>query len=73
MIFEVPPTDSPVDQGDIIDGCPLHHLESFDRERLLAERELDSVVCTYSRVVVLTQTCDLASEEMLRRVSRCRS
>ena len=63
MIFEAPLPDAPVDQGDIIDGCPLHHLESFDRASLLAERELDSVVSTYSRVLVLTQTCDLARQK----------
>jgi hypothetical protein len=60
MIFDSPPPDAPVDQGDIIDGCPLHHLESFDLATLLAEREPESVVSTYSRVLVLTQTCDLA-------------
>ena len=63
MIFEAPLPDASVDQGDIIDGCPLHHLESFDRASLLAERELDSVVSTYSRVLVLTQTCDLAQKK----------
>ena len=60
MIFDSPTPDALLDQGDIIDGCPLHHLDSFDVETMLAEREPESVVCTYSRVLVLTQTCDLA-------------
>ena len=63
MIFDAPPPDAPVDQANIIDGCPLHHLESFDLATLLAERESDSVVFTYSRVLVLTQTCDLAQQK----------
>lgn len=63
MIFDLPPLDAPIDQGDIIDGCPLHHLESFDLASLLAERELESVVSTYSRIVVLTQTCDLVQKK----------
>ena len=63
MIFDAPPLNAPVDQGDIIDGCPLHHLESFDLASLLAERELESVVSTYSRVLVQTQTCDLAQKK----------
>ena len=60
MIFDTPPPDAPIDQGDIIDGCPLQYLDSFDVATLLAEREPESVVSTYSRILVLTQTCDLA-------------
>ncbi len=30
MIFDSPRPEAPVDQGDIIDGCPLHHVASFD-------------------------------------------
>jgi hypothetical protein len=63
MIFDSPALDDPVDQGDIIDGCPLHHLASFDVADLLAQRAPGSVVCAYSRVVVLTQTCDLAQKK----------
>jgi hypothetical protein len=63
MIFDSPPPDAPVDQGDIIVGCPLHHLASFDVADLLAQRAPDSVVCTYARVLVLTQTCDLAQKK----------
>ena len=63
MIFDSPPLDAPVDQGDIIDGCPLHHLACFDVADLLAQRAPVSVVCTYSRVLVLTQTCDLAQKK----------
>lgn len=62
MIFDSPLPDALVDQGDIIDGCPLHHFESFVLATLLAEREPESVVSTYSRVLVLTQTCDLAQK-----------
>ena len=63
MIFDSPLPDAPVDQGDIIDGCPLHHLESIDLSTLLAEREPGSIVSTYSQVLVLTQTCYLAQKK----------
>ncbi len=63
MIFDLPAPDAPVDQGDIIDGCPLYHIASFDVLDLLAQRAPESIVCTYSRVLVLTQTCDLAQKK----------
>ncbi len=63
MIFESLPPDDPVDQGDVIDGCPFHHVASFGVADLLAQRAPDSVACTYSRVLVLTQTCDLAQKK----------
>jgi hypothetical protein len=44
MIFDTPRLDDPVDQGDIIDGCPLHHVAAFDIADLLAQRARDSVV-----------------------------
>ena len=60
MIFRRPPPDAPVDQGDVIDGCPLVTVSDFD-ERALQTIRVDEAV---GRVVVLTQTCDLANQKV---------
>jgi hypothetical protein len=56
MIYEAPAIDVPLSQGDIIEGCPLF--------RQLANAEvvdLDEMPARWlSRVIVLTQACDLA-------------
>ena len=70
MIFDAPPPDAPVDQGDIIDGCPLHHLESFDLTSLLAERELESVVIHVQPSPCPHPNLRLGSEEEFRRLGR---
>jgi hypothetical protein len=71
MIFDAPLPDAPVDQGDIIDGCPLQHLESFNLATLLAEREPESVVCTYSRVLVaaVREAADMVRQGILKAVN----
>src|SRR5438874_1259144 len=56
MIFTRSADVAPVDQGDIIDGCPLSIVESFDVQEVTPPAH----VSEYSRVYVLTQTCDLA-------------
>src|SRR5687768_6128152 len=59
MIYDRPISDAPIDQGDIIVECPLVRLASFDPENgtpLSSEFDIH-------RVVVLTQTCDLANEK----------
>ena len=59
MIYHVPVPTLSLDQGDIIDGCPILQIAKFD------QRNPDSpqVSCSTHRVVVLTQTCDLANQK----------
>ena len=64
MIFTRPADAAPIDQGDIIDGCPLSLVESFD----LKEVAPPSHVNEYSRIYVLTQTCDLAQRKVSKVV-----
>ena len=60
MIYRQPPPEAPVDQGDVIDGCPLLATLDFD----LASPEAIMVDHTIARVVVLTQACDLANRKV---------
>ena len=62
MIYQRPGTDSRVDQGDIIDDCPILEVSNFDQDGI-EPLELSYGV---SRVVVLTQTCDLANQKTTR-------
>jgi hypothetical protein len=55
----MPPPDNPIDQGDIIDGCPLVTVENYDP----VHPDPVPAAGTRSRVVVLTQTCDLANQK----------
>lgn len=58
-LYRLPaPTDA-IDQGDIIDGCPVLLINNFNIENL---QTLD-VKGPLGRVLVLTQTCDLANEK----------
>src|ERR1700719_1038358 len=59
MIYQQPPPEAADDQGDIIDGCPLLQVTGFDSDNV------DPLEIGYSanRVVVLTQTCDLANNK----------
>jgi len=62
VIYRLPPSDDPIDQGDIVEGYPLLSLVRFDPDDL-------SVVGTKHalyRVLVLTQTCDLANRKASR-------
>src|SRR5262249_20608565 len=59
VIYRLPPAEDPVDQGDIIEGCP--HLQPAIVD--LDKPEPVAVRYAYSRVVVLTQTCDLANDK----------
>ena len=59
MIYDSPQPEEPIDQGDLIDACPVaaivdFHLDSLDTAKV----ELD-----LHRVLVLTQTCDLANRK----------
>ena len=59
MIYQRPLPNSPVDQGDLIDGCPLLTLAHFDAQN----PSNASAQHALSRVLVLTQTCDLANQK----------
>jgi hypothetical protein len=58
-LYRLPSPDSPVDQGDIIDGCPIFFVVGFD----INDLEPPEVDTTPARVLVLTQTCDLANQK----------
>ena len=64
MIYALPSPEDPVDQGDIIDDCPILQIASFDPKVPAAPQ----VACSTHRVVVLTQTCDLANQKTQRAV-----
>lgn len=59
MIYDHPSAASRVDQGDIIDDCPLAYVERYQSAR---SGEIDWAYAT-SQVIVLTQTCDLANQK----------
>jgi hypothetical protein len=51
---------TPVDQGDLIDGCPVVRVSGFQpHQPRTATVELDT-----QRAIVLTQTCDLAQDKV---------
>jgi hypothetical protein len=59
MIFRLPTPEEPLDQGDVIDGCPVTVVAGLQVDRIeTAQVELD-----LHRVIVLTQTCDLANDK----------
>jgi hypothetical protein len=59
MIYAFPQPQDPIDQGDILDGCPLVFLSRYDLDNI----DHSGVEWVPSRVVVLTQTCDLANRK----------
>jgi hypothetical protein len=59
MIDRLPAPDEPLDQGDIIQGCPLVLIESYD----LDHPERFPFTGAPVRVVILTQACDLANQK----------
>jgi hypothetical protein len=60
MIYEVPNPEAPLDQGDLIDNCPVNLIRSIAPD--LANQSV--VDFDFQRVIVLTQTCDLANEKV---------
>ena len=62
MIYQLPALDEPLDQGDIIDGCPILQIAGFDPKNPTSPK----VACSAHRVVTLTQTCDLATQKTQR-------
>jgi hypothetical protein len=59
VIYDAPPANSSIDQGDIIDRCPVFPVVAFDS----TTGQRQNVEFEPQRVIVLTQTCDLASEK----------
>ena len=65
MMFLTPLREEAIDQGDIFDECPLLSVLSFDADRL------DNLQIRFApqRIIVLTQTCDLANLKVSRVVA----
>jgi hypothetical protein len=64
MIYRLPAKDEPIDQGDLIEECPLVALASFDLDKPLAAK----VEHVFRRILALTQTCDLANAKTTRAI-----
>lgn len=56
MIYDLPNIQQPISQGDIFDGCPLFRQLATGEAVDLEEKPAG----WFSRVIVLTQACDLA-------------
>ena len=61
MIYGLPGIQEPIDQGDIIDGCPTLNVTGYD----VAGLHPPQIDVAMSRVLVLTQTCDLANQKAM--------
>jgi hypothetical protein len=59
VIYRKPTEDDPIDQGDLIDGCPVVTVAALDPVNLTGTTAVQGA----SRVIVLTQTCDLANRK----------
>lgn len=60
MIYPFPAADEPLDQGDLIDGCPVVAVTDFR----VAQLDTAKVQLDLHRVIVLTQACDLANRKV---------
>jgi hypothetical protein len=61
MIYDQPLPEAGIDQGDIIEGCPIVSIVAYD----LSKPEAAETKVNVHRIVVLTQTCDLANDKTL--------
>lgn len=59
MIYNHPSPEDHLDQGDLIDACPILHVKGFH----LDPPGKVEVAYDYRRIIVLTQTCDLANQK----------
>lgn len=57
MIYDQPANDAAIDQGDLVEGCPVIRLKAVPT----GTNALEPVALHWSRIVVVTQTCDLAN------------
>jgi hypothetical protein len=62
MIYSICNADEPLDQGDILDDCPMVTVAEHAPERI-EEARLD-----LRRGIILTQTCDIAQVKVERLV-----
>lgn len=62
MIYRLPSHEEAIDQGDIIEGCPILSIIRFDPDKP-GEIETKHAL---QRIIVLTQTCDLANQKATR-------
>jgi hypothetical protein len=60
MIYRLAATEEAIDQGDLIDECPVLRLKAMPPNSA-SPPEVDFA---FRRVIVLTQTCDLANEKV---------
>ncbi|MDZ7620498.1 MAG: hypothetical protein U1E05_26140 [Patescibacteria group bacterium] len=61
MIYACPSPDDRIDQGDILDGCPILNVVGFNAGEIdTGSIEVEGAFC---RVLVLTQACDLANRK----------
>lgn len=59
MIYDRPDPGDPLDQGDLIEGCPVVGIDAYDLT--LDELEFDQEP---HRVLIVTQTCDFANAKV---------
>lgn len=64
MIYGEQDPGAPIDQGDIIDECPVARVIGLDE----TTPDRPDVQSSFERVLVLTQTCDLAQGKTSRIV-----
>ena len=62
MIYGLPEPQAPIDQGDILEGCPILYVADFAPARA----DSPQVSCSTARVVVVSQACDLANQKTSR-------
>ena len=60
MIFERPDSGSRLDQGDIIDDCPVTSVVNHD----VNQPSTSLAKVNLHRIIVLTQACDLANDKI---------
>lgn len=59
MIYHLPNQDEPIDQGDLIDSCPVVAVTDF----VVDQTNTAKVQFDLHRGLVLTQTCDFANKK----------
>jgi hypothetical protein len=61
MIYDQPASEKSIDQGDLIEDCPVVRIRKLASNL----RQLDHVDADVCRVIVLSQTCDLANDKII--------
>jgi hypothetical protein len=59
MIYVQPAATEVIDQGDLIDDCPVLRIRKLSVDL----GQLENVEADRRRIIVLTQTCDLANDK----------